>query len=153
MDLGRIAQMGSPADVYRHPATAFVASFVGNTNLVPGTVASVGPDRHMTVRALGQDIEVRAQDGLVAGDAVSLSLRPDDLEVIEGGERSGFRYVFEGQVRQVVFIGGILQMEVDVAGEPLRVHAAGRARFSLMRDAPETVVLGTSELVVIRDAP
>jgi hypothetical protein len=52
----------------------------------------------------------------------------------------------------VVFIGGILQMEVDVAGELLRVHAAGRARFSLMQDAPETVVIGTSELVVIPGA-
>ena len=41
MDNGRIAQMGSPSDVYRHPATAFVASFVGNTNLVPGTVVGV----------------------------------------------------------------------------------------------------------------
>lgn len=149
MDLGRIAQLGSPADVYRHPATAFVASFVGNTNLVPGKVASVGSDRQVTVRALGQDIEVRAQDGLKAGDDVSVSLRPDDLEVIEGGDHSGFRYVFEGHVRQVVFIGGILQMEVDVAGELLRVHAAGRARFSLMQEAPETVVIGTSELVVI----
>ena len=38
-------------------------------------------------------------------------------------------------------------MEVAVADEVLRVHAAGRARFSLMQDAPETVVIGTSELV------
>jgi hypothetical protein len=43
-------------------------------------------------------------------------------------------------------------MEVDVAGELLRVHAAGRARFALMQDAPETVVIGTSELVVIPGA-
>ena len=83
MDLGHIAQMGSPADVYRHPATAFVASFVGNTNLVPGTVAAVQPDQRMTVRALGQELEVRSQDGLGPGDPVLLSLRPDDLEVIE----------------------------------------------------------------------
>ena len=62
-------------------------------------------------------------------------------------DRSNFRYVFEGQVRNVVFIGGILQMEVAVADEVLRVHAAGRSRFSLMQDAPETVTIGTSELV------
>jgi ABC-type Fe3+/spermidine/putrescine transport system ATPase subunit len=152
MDNGRIAQIGSPAEVYRHPATSFVASFVGNTNLVPGTVANVGPDRRMTVRALGQELEVRGRDGLVAGDAVSLSIRPDDLEVIEGPDRAGFAYAFEGHVKQVVFVGGTLQMEVDVAGEMLRVNAAGRARFSLMQEAPETVVLGTSELVVIPGA-
>ena len=40
-------------------------------------------------------------------------------------------------------------MEVAVADEVLRVHAAGRARFSLMQDAPETVTIGTSELVLI----
>ena len=149
MDLGHIAQLGSPADVYRHPATAFVASFVGNTNLVPGTVASVQPDQRMTVRALGQEMEVRSQDGLAPGDPVLLSLRPDDLEVMDGPDRSSFRYVFEGRVRNVVFVGGILQMEVDVAGEVMRVNAAGRARFSLMQEAPETVTIGTSELVVI----
>jgi ABC-type Fe3+/spermidine/putrescine transport system ATPase subunit len=152
MDLGRVAQLGSPADVYRHPATAFVASFVGNTNLVPGTVVTVQPNRRMTVLALGQEIEIRSEDGLAPGDPVLLSLRPDDLEVIEGPDRSNFPYVFEGHVRNVVFIGGILQMEVDVAGELLRVHAAGRARFSLMEEAPETVVIGTSELVVIPGA-
>ena len=149
MDTGNIAQLGSPADVYRHPATAFVATFVGNTNLVPGTVAAVQPNERMTVRALGQEIEVRSEDGLGPGDPVLLSLRPDDLEVIEGPDRSSFRYVFEGHVRNVVFIGGILQMEVAVADELLRVHAAGRARFSLMQEVPETVVIGTSELVVI----
>ena len=149
MDTGNIAQLGSPADVYRRPATAFVASFVGNTNLVPGTVAAVQPDQRMTVSALGQEIEVRSQDGFGPGDPVLLSLRPDDLEVIDGPDRSSFRYVFEGHVRNVVFIGGILQMEVAVADEVLRVNAAGRARFSLMQEAPETVVIGTSELVVI----
>ena len=149
MDTGHIAQRGSPADVYRHPATAFVASFVGNTNLVPATVATVQPDRRMTVRALGQEIEIPSQDGLAPGDPVLVSLRPDDLEVIEGPERSSFRYVFEGHVRNVVFVGGILQMEVAIGDELLRVNAAGRARFSLMKEAPETVVIGTSELVLI----
>ena len=152
MDTGHIAQRGSPADVYRHPATAFVASFVGNTNLVPATVATVQPDRRMTVRALGQEIEIPSQDGLAPGDPVLLSLRPDDLEVIEGPERSSFRYVFEGHVHNVVFVGGILQMEVAVGDERLRVNAAGRARFSLMQEAPETVVIGTSELVLIPDS-
>jgi len=65
MDLGRIAQLGSPADVYRHPATAFVASFVGNTNLVPGTVATVLANRRMTVRALGQEIAFQSVDGFL----------------------------------------------------------------------------------------
>jgi ABC-type Fe3+/spermidine/putrescine transport system ATPase subunit len=152
MDLGHIAQLGTPADVYRHPATAFVASFVGNTNLVPGTVAAVQPNRSMTVHALGQELEVPSANGLGPGDHVLLSLRPDDLEVIDGQDRSSFQYVFEGHVENVVFIGGILQMEVAVGDELLRVHAAGRSRFSLMQESPESVVIGTGELVVIPGA-
>ena len=149
MDLGHIAQLGSPVEVYRNPATAFVASFVGSTNLVSGTVASVEADDRMTVRALGQEMKVRRKDGLAAGDPVLLSLRPDDLEVMNGQDRSDFPYTFEGRVTNVVFVGGILQMELDVAGEVMRVNAAGRDRFSLMQEAPETVTIGTSELVVI----
>ena len=39
MDHGRIAQIGSPADLYAKPVSAFVAEFVGETNLIDGTVA------------------------------------------------------------------------------------------------------------------
>ena len=121
---------------------------MGNTNLVPGTVAAIQPNRRMTVRALGQEIEVRSEDRLGPGDPVLLSLRPDDLEVIDGPDRSSFRYVFEGQVRNVVFIGGILRWR---SPSPMSccVSMPRDERASLMQEAPETVVIGTSELVVI----
>jgi ABC-type Fe3+/spermidine/putrescine transport system ATPase subunit len=45
MDKGRIVQIGSPAEVYRHPRSAFVASFLGETNLLEGATLSIRPER------------------------------------------------------------------------------------------------------------
>jgi ABC-type Fe3+/spermidine/putrescine transport system ATPase subunit len=149
MDLGRIAQLGSPTEVYRRPTSPFVASFVGSTNLVSGTVLSAQPNGRSRIRTLGQELDIPTTDGLSPGDVVQLSLRPDDLEVIEDGQRDQFRYGFEARVRQLVFLGDILRLEAEVDGEILRAHVSGRARFALLEHQPETVLLATDELAVL----
>jgi ABC-type Fe3+/spermidine/putrescine transport system ATPase subunit len=149
LDLGRIAQLGSPTEVYRRPSTPFVASFVGSTNLVRGSVTGVQPDGALAIRVLGRDVDVPRQDGLAAGDSILLSLRPDDLEVIEERDRDQFPYVFEGRLLDSVFIGDMLRIEVDVNGETLRIHVTGRARFSLLQHHPEIVLIALGELVIL----
>src|SRR5215471_4263143 len=61
MNAGRIEQLGAPSDLYEQPATAFVASFLGISNLLPGTV--IGPDR---VR-LDEGTEVRVPSAALNG--------------------------------------------------------------------------------------
>lgn len=149
MDAGRIAQLGSPTDVYRRPRDPFVAGFVGSTNLVPATVVAVLPDGQAEVQALGTTLQVPAPTAVSVGAPVVLSLRPDDLEVIDEQDRGRYQYVFEGRVRELVFIGDSLRLEVEVAGQVLRIHATGRWRFELLREQPETVLFATSEVVVL----
>jgi ABC-type Fe3+/spermidine/putrescine transport system ATPase subunit len=153
LELGKIAQLGSPTEVYRRPATPFVAGFVGSTNLVPGSVTGVQPNGSLAIRVLGRDVEAPRQDGLEAGDPILLSLRPDDLEVIEDRERDQFPHVFEGRLQNSVFIGDMLRIEVDVNGETLRIHVTGRARFSILQQRPETVLFALGELVILPATP
>jgi len=78
---GRIEQIGSGPDLYQRPRTRFVASFLGETNFLPGTVVAVDADR-CTVAAAGAKFEVAsAPGGLRAGDRALVSLRPEAVSL------------------------------------------------------------------------
>jgi iron(III) transport system ATP-binding protein len=76
MNHGAIEQVGTPQEIYRRPATAFVADFVGSMNFMAGTL--VAPDK---VRVAGVDFACPPQDGLAPGQKVSLCIRPEDVRV------------------------------------------------------------------------
>src|SRR3954469_324550 len=74
MNHGVIEQVGTPLDIYRHPASPFVADFVGAMNFLDGTVSGAG-----RVRVGGGELECEATNGYPAGTAVGLCLRPEDV--------------------------------------------------------------------------
>ncbi len=92
---GKIEQIGSPADVYEHPATPFVAGFVGTSNLVSGEAAqritgspqtfSIRPEKiHMASPAQPVPAEAYSADGLIR-DVVYLGLFTRYLVEVDGG--------------------------------------------------------------------
>jgi len=76
MNHGVIEQVGTPQEIYRAPATAFVADFVGSMNFLDGILEA--PDR---VRLGDVAIACPPQDGLAAGTGVRVSIRPEDVRV------------------------------------------------------------------------
>src|SRR6516162_10122499 len=83
---GRIVQIGSPADVYLHPATPFVAGFLGETNLLPAVFRGI--ENGHAVVAFEQGVLGRARlqaDGQqrAAGDNVLVSIRPERLHLLQ----------------------------------------------------------------------
>ena len=110
MDHGIIVQVGSPIEIYRAPATPFVADFVGTMNFLPAIV--LGPRR---VR-LG-DIELGcadALDGLEQGSAVTLCVRPEDLTVQgDGGDAPN---TAQARVDYLEFLGAFYRATLSVEG-------------------------------------
>jgi iron(III) transport system ATP-binding protein len=118
MNHGVIEQIGTPLEIYREPATSFVADFIGTMNFVPGTV--VAPDR---VR-LGE-VELACQsDGLAAGAAVTVAVRPEDIVVQEG--RGKAANTIDGRVGQMEFLGSFYR--ADIVSEQI---GAARLRADL----------------------
>jgi putative spermidine/putrescine transport system ATP-binding protein len=77
MDHGRVQQVASPLDTYRSPSNAFVADFIGISNLVPGTLS--GRD---TVLVEGRPVRVaRPPERIADGARVILSIRPEEVHV------------------------------------------------------------------------
>lgn len=91
MNEGRIVQYASPIEIYRRPATTFVANFVGNPpmNLLP--VEAVVEDGVIRLRAEGMSIEglpvsEAGAKAISAGSALTLGIRPEHLAIAKGGE-------------------------------------------------------------------
>src|SRR5581483_4645609 len=122
MKAGRIVQVGSPGEIYDHPADAFVAGFVGRANVLDGTVVN-----HDTIGTLVGPLLTRSH-GHPAGSAVRLLVRPERIELasLEGGENvlpaKVLRDRFYGAVRRIDVAAGDGRLEIETAKrEP--VHA------------------------------
>jgi iron(III) transport system ATP-binding protein len=83
---GRLAQVGSPEELYREPASAAVAGFVGLASSLTGRIVE-HRGSHATIEALGATIDATAPPG-VEGE-VQLVLRPEALAVADGGPITG----------------------------------------------------------------
>jgi spermidine/putrescine transport system ATP-binding protein len=80
MNAGRIEQLGSPADLYEHPASTFVANFLGRSNLVGGTVTGVDGDV-VAVAAQGQRLAIPASSCRVTSGPVIVGVRPEKVRI------------------------------------------------------------------------
>lgn len=115
MNGGRIEQMGVPAELYEHPATAFVASFLGISNLLEGTVS--GAD---SVAVDGTSIRV-ASDVLAGRTGrVAIGIRPEKLR-IGGGETN----VLGGEIVESAYVGVATQYLVKTAVGEVTVYVQG----------------------------
>ncbi|MFK5598589.1 ABC transporter ATP-binding protein [Methylobacterium sp. HMF5984] len=82
MDRGRLVQVGRPADLYRRPATRFVAGLLGDVNLIPGRLGAEEPGPHRGVESAVGPLLARAPDApLSAGADIVLAVRPEELSL------------------------------------------------------------------------
>jgi putative spermidine/putrescine transport system ATP-binding protein len=105
MQAGRLEQIDTPENVYRHPATVFVADFVGAMNRLPGRIGDGGAK----VQVLSQRLTVLNPNGYVDGTAVDALLRPESIEVVD--DPAG-----PGEVTQRNFLGSAVRLEVTLDG-------------------------------------
>ena len=126
---GRVQQAASPAELYRAPANAMVAGFVGRGGLVAGTATGRDGAGRVTVRIGDDTVAARAPDGLKPGP-VTLCLRPEQLSPAECGIAATVtRATYRGPSWEVELAVGEGRALVDLAqapaiGAPLRLKVA-----------------------------
>jgi len=114
MQQGRVVQVGTAYDVYRHPLNAFVADFIGKANLLPVRVVGVSPER-LDLEVLGRPLSVPSTNGVYrVGEPATLLVRPEAMLLLE---RSGEGY--PGRVRRTAYLGPLVEYDVDVADTAL----------------------------------
>ncbi|WP_433688248.1 ABC transporter ATP-binding protein [Micromonospora carbonacea] len=125
MNAGRIEQLGAPADIYEYPATAFVANFLGQSNLLAAEAAGpAGSD--VPVTAHGARYSVPAGRARVASGPVYLGVRPEKLHLVDAADRvpAGHQHV-TGVVTDASYVGVSTQYLVRTGwGSELTAFAA-----------------------------
>lgn len=111
---GRIEQIGTPQDLYFRPRTAFVADFLGESNIIAGTVATAGEIGVLRADG-GLLVQAKLAPELQAGQAVKVVLRPENLRLLDPGQQAD--NMAEGTLTETVFGGGIYRHYVALAGE------------------------------------
>ncbi|MFP5334626.1 MAG: ABC transporter ATP-binding protein [Actinomycetes bacterium] len=117
MNGGRIEQMGPPAELYELPRTAFVANFLGQSNLLPGRVSGRAGDV-LEVECLGRRMLLPAARAAATEGSVLVGVRPEKVHLVVGGEElpPDVNLVGPGTVADVSFSGVSTQFLVDVPG-------------------------------------
>jgi len=155
MRLGEIEQVGSPVELYREPASLFVASFVGSSNVIP-VKAMRTEDDAIAVEVGGTVVRANASEGVRPGSeaalvlrAESISLEPANGQAPAGGDGRAF---LRGRVADVRFVGAMVHYRVDVGGT--RLHAIESSEGALLQEgSPVDVSWRTEEALVLPGAP
>ena len=110
MNKGHIEQVGTPEEIYRFPATPFVADFVGVMNFIPG-VADSDPKR---VRCGDILLTCDFPHNLAPGTPIALAVRPEDVRL--GGDESNHLNTAAGRVREIEFLGSFYRLTLHREG-------------------------------------
>jgi iron(III) transport system ATP-binding protein len=114
---GRAHQIDTPRKIYREPATAFVARFIGRSNVVPVQIEAVEPDVAHVRFGDGQLIVHRStQEAPAVGETRQASIRPETIRIVGEADAD-----FHGVVESVEFLGSTAMLDVDVAGSRVTV--------------------------------
>jgi spermidine/putrescine transport system ATP-binding protein len=113
MNEGRIEQMGSPAELYESPRTAFVANFLGQSNLIRGEVSSTDADQSV-VEVHGQKIAVMKSRNRASGKSILVGIRPEKIRISLPGDPCTGNVLTGGIVSDVSFVGVSTQYVVEM---------------------------------------
>ncbi len=129
MNQGVIEQVGTPQEIYREPASAFVADFVGKVNVISAVAEG---DNRFRVGSLTLNGAAGAES-VAAGTKVRLYLRPEDIVV--AGVDAGHANAAQGKVTKVEFLGAFCHVTVAVAdaGDQLLLINISRHSIDQMR--------------------
>jgi sulfate transport system ATP-binding protein len=132
MDQGKVVQVGSPSEIYDHPKTPFVASFVGTANVLRGRVegetATVGP------------LSLSVPKGSRDGAAVQAVVRPHHVKLARNDGQSAARSV--GTITRVVGLGAHVKLQLELPSNDT-------VTVELTRGEAETMGLVVGDKVVV----
>ncbi len=124
MNSGKIIQKGTPREIYEHPETRFVASFVGQSNILEGTISS---NQKYVITDIGK-IPCQHTHNSDPGSEVLISIRPESFELDSGGK-------IEGVIKNTSYKGKTIDAVINVKGNKkeheLLVHVHPENKINL----------------------
>jgi len=129
MNNGKIAQEGTPTDIYEHPQSTYVANFIGASNLMQGSVVDGSGDM-VTISTGGGQLKASgsvAMHKALQGN-VMVCVRPEKVHLLTNGQDAGDMNAIGGTVEELLFHGSSVRIKVNLdSGEPFLVDMQMKA--------------------------
>ena len=147
LDRGRLAQVGTPAELFDHPRTRFVAEFIGKTNVMEAAVVA------SDLVAMGE-VRLRvAASALRPGTSVLVSVRPHLVTVVDvATESDAARTIVRGTVIRQAYLGDTVQAEVKLDGAAVTLRVATRTSTKLATNGAVALAIPSDAVVPIAEA-
>jgi len=136
MHQGKIMQIGTPREIYAHPANRFVADFIGKANFLEGRVVGMASGNKLELDIMGKKFQVAVQkDSFSEGERVLLVLRPESVKLEPKKPDT-----LTGIVREAVYLGSQMIYVVEVAKNPLTVEIADPQEHMIFKTGEEVTI-------------
>ena len=149
LNQGKLVQAGPPTALYRRPANRFVADFLGETNFIPGEVAGTEGEHIMLNTPLGKLASSVFPDDLPQGGAVTCSIRPEAIRLIDPAQANALPNIFAAEQTRLIYLGSLAQHRLSVADHELKAFELnpqpGNTGESL------TCQVDPADVVILRD--
>jgi len=107
MDRGALAQVATPPELYEQPASRWVASFIGDVNLLEGVVVVVGADDVAIEDAGGRRYRAGAHASAKIGQKIAIALRPEKLRLAAAKPQGPDENCVAGRIQDIAYLGDV----------------------------------------------
>ncbi|CAB3745583.1 Spermidine/putrescine import ATP-binding protein PotA [Paraburkholderia sediminicola] len=147
---GKLAQVGTAADLYERPQSLFVANFLGDSNILHGT-ARVEQDSHILENRCGKFMAPRSQK-LDGSTAAAISVRPERMRVIPVAQECGEPNRVNARVSQIIYVGSSRKVEVALSdGTLMQIREQPRDQIDVREGAEVAVCWPISASTMLPD--
>jgi spermidine/putrescine transport system ATP-binding protein len=120
MNKGKIEQIGLPYEIYERPQTRFVADFIGQTNILEGTVTAINGEK-ATMKYADQVIEIPNTTDVTLNEEVYISVRPEKIKLSDTPFEGSIN--LKGTFKEKIYVGSVTKIVVTMAnGQDITVN-------------------------------
>ncbi|SKA91944.1 iron(III) transport system ATP-binding protein [Prosthecobacter debontii] len=152
MNGGHLAQLGTPEEVYRQPASRMVAEFIGETNFIPGTVQTQSSSGHYEVKTAFTTLRARPNTDdwqPQHGEKVILSIRPESLSFNYMADSSNR---FQGHIVDTTYLGANVQYLLQIENGPaIKVCEPNPRQIRHPSGEPMRAMANSDDVVMLKD--
>jgi putative spermidine/putrescine transport system ATP-binding protein len=140
----RVHQVGSPLEIYRRPSNTFVADFIGSSNLLQGSCMGA-----REIKIGDQHLEVNEMPaGVSDGSSVTVSVRPEDIQILPGAEKGDNR--LHGTVSFIRDVGSNVEIYLNCNGLQIISQSTPRGRPDVKQGDKASAFLPAACCIVLK---
>ena len=156
MELGRLAQVGTPEEIYEFPRTRFVADFIGESNFFSGQIISVRDKNIVLKTEGGLNVVLPVDEQHTEGQHVQFSVRPEKLRVEPPSGTSDWENRFVGEIVNKIYLGDSVHYVIALSPEDeitvfLKNERAAHRQTSFSVGEKVLVSWHRDDCVILRD--